>query len=90
MVPPLCREVARVVLALQPQAMAGLQLDLPDRVLEGLADLPARFAVVDGWMQRRFWEEDLAIYGGISFTNLPIQQIGIPMMASTTRRVACW
>lgn len=76
---PLCREVARVVLALQPQAMAGLQLDLPDSVLEGLADLPARFAVkVGGWMQRRFWEEDLAIYGGISFTNLPIQQIWYP------------
>lgn len=76
---PLRREAARVVLALQPQAMQGLQLDLPDRVLEGLADLPARFAVkVGGWMQRRFWEEDLAIYGGISFTNLPIQQIWYP------------
>jgi monoamine oxidase len=29
-------------------------------------------------MKRRFWEEDDAIYGGISFTNLPIQQIAYP------------
>jgi monoamine oxidase len=28
--------------------------------------------------KRRFWEEDEAIYGGISFTDLPIRQIGYP------------
>jgi monoamine oxidase len=28
--------------------------------------------------KRRFWEEDDAIYGGISFTDLPIQQIAYP------------
>jgi monoamine oxidase len=28
--------------------------------------------------KRRFWEEDDAIYGGISFTNLPIGQISYP------------
>jgi monoamine oxidase len=28
--------------------------------------------------QRRFWEEDDAIYGGISYTDLPIRQIGYP------------
>jgi monoamine oxidase len=28
--------------------------------------------------KRRFWEEDEAIYGGISFTNLPIGQISYP------------
>ena len=28
--------------------------------------------------KRRFWEEDDAIYGGISYTNLPIRQIGYP------------
>ncbi len=28
--------------------------------------------------KRRFWEEDEAIYGGISFTDLPIQQIAYP------------
>ena len=28
--------------------------------------------------KRRFWEEDEAIYGGISLTDLPIQQIAYP------------
>ena len=71
--------VDRVVLALQPQAMATMELDLPQERLEGLRSLPPRSAVkVGGWMQRRFWEDDLAIYGGISFTNLPNQQIWYP------------
>ena len=29
--------------------------------------------------KRRFWEEDERIYGGISFTDLPIQQISYPV-----------
>jgi monoamine oxidase len=29
--------------------------------------------------KRRFWEEDDRIYGGSSYTDLPIQQIGYPM-----------
>src|ERR1700728_3843524 len=28
--------------------------------------------------RRRFWEEDEGIYGGISYTDLPISQIGYP------------
>ncbi|MGY4327364.1 monoamine oxidase [Bradyrhizobium sp. LB7.2] len=28
--------------------------------------------------KRRFWEEDDAIYGGISYTDLPIREIGYP------------
>jgi monoamine oxidase len=31
--------------------------------------------------KRRFWEEDEAIYGGISYTNLPIRQISYPSTA---------
>ncbi|MEP6940691.1 MAG: flavin monoamine oxidase family protein [Rudaea sp.] len=30
-------------------------------------------------MKRRFWEEDERIYGGITLTDLPIQQIAYPM-----------
>jgi monoamine oxidase len=30
--------------------------------------------------KRRFWEEDEAIYGGISYTDLPIRQIAYPNM----------
>ena len=29
-------------------------------------------------MKRRFWEEDEAIYGGVTYTDLPIRQIGYP------------
>ncbi|MAR07829.1 MAG: monoamine oxidase [Cyanobium sp. NAT70] len=72
-------EADRVVLAMQPQAMHGMELDLPAEYLEGLRSIPQRSAVkVGGWMRRRFWEEDLGIYGGISFTNLPNQQIWYP------------
>ena len=28
--------------------------------------------------KRRFWEQDEAIYGGISYTDLPISLIGYP------------
>ena len=28
--------------------------------------------------KRRFWEEDEPIYGGISYTDLPIRQISYP------------
>jgi monoamine oxidase len=69
----------RVVLAIQPQVMQNMDLDLPSDRLEGLRSLPPRFAVkVGGWMHRRFWEEDLGIYGGISFTNMPNQQVWYP------------
>ena len=69
----------RVVLAMQPQAMVDMDLDLPVQTKQALEDLPARFAVkVAGWMNRRFWEDDLAIYGGISFTNMPNEQIWYP------------
>ena len=35
----------RVVLAIQPQAMKNMELDLPAERLEGLRSLPPRFAV---------------------------------------------
>ena len=34
--------------------------------------------------KRRFWEEDDDIYGGISFTDLPIRQIGYPSTGFNT------
>ena len=59
--------------------MKNMELDLPSERLEGLRSLPPRFAVkVGGWMRRRFWEEDQGIYGGISFTNMPNQQVWYP------------
>ena len=34
--------------------------------------------------KRRFWEEDDRIYGGITYTDLPIQQIAYPSMGQNT------
>jgi monoamine oxidase len=39
--------------------------------------------------KRRFWEEDERIYGGISFTDLPIQMIGYPMAGMNQAAKAC-
>ena len=39
--------------------------------------------------KRRFWEEDEAIYGGISYTDLPIRQISYPSTASIAVAAAC-
>ena len=76
---PIQTEADRVILAIQPQVMAEMNLDLPETAKQALQDLPARFAVkVAAWMKRRFWEDDLAIYGGITFTNMPNQQIWYP------------
>ena len=36
--------------------------------------------------KRRFWEEDEAIYGGISYTDLPIRQIAYPNTRLQSRR----
>ncbi|WP_274426824.1 FAD-dependent oxidoreductase [Chelativorans sp. YIM 93263] len=44
-----------------------------------IAALPYAASVKFGLqMRRRFWEEDEAIFGGISYTNLPISLIGYP------------
>jgi monoamine oxidase len=41
--------------------------------------------------KRRFWEEDERIYGGISYTDLPIQQISYPPPAIwATAPPCCW
>ena len=38
---------------------------------------------------RRFWEEDEHIFGGISYTDLPIRQISYPSTISTPAARAC-
>ena len=36
--------------------------------------------------RRRFWEEDEHIFGGISYTDLPIRQISYPELRLQRRR----
>jgi monoamine oxidase len=46
---------------------------------EAIAAVPYAASVKVGLQfRRRFWEEDEQIYGGITFTDLPIMQIGYP------------
>jgi monoamine oxidase len=57
---------------------------IPVRVGEAMAAaigaVPYEASVKIGLQfKRRFWEEDERIYGGITFTDLPIQMIGYPM-----------
>jgi monoamine oxidase len=48
-------------------------------MLNAIKSVPYAFAVKTGLQfKRRFWEQDEAIYGGITFTDLPICQISYP------------
>jgi len=48
-------------------------------MLEAIAACPYAAAVKVGLQfKRRFWEEDEQIYGGITYTDLPIETIGYP------------
>jgi monoamine oxidase len=48
-------------------------------MLDAINAVPYAFAVKTGLQfKRRFWEQDEAIYGGITFTDLPICQISYP------------
>jgi len=54
---------------------ADFSADLADAIRAGRSIKAAKV----GFQSRRFWEEDEAIYGGISYTDLPIRQIGYPV-----------
>ena len=54
-----------------------LDLDVGDPMREAINAVPYGAAAKIGLQfKRRFWEEDEQIYGGISYTDLPIWQIG--------------
>src|SRR5215813_1045475 len=59
--------------------LSQLQLDVSASVRNAIDAVPYAAAVKVGLQfKRRFWEEDDAIFGGISYTDLPIRQIGYP------------
>src|SRR3954469_10691768 len=59
--------------------LSQLPLDVGARMKAAIDAVPYASAVKVGLQfRRRFWEEDEAIYGGISYTNLPIRQIAYP------------
>src|SRR3984893_8230537 len=59
--------------------LSQLPLDVGDRMKAAIDAVPYASAVKIGLQfKRRFWEEDEAIYGGISYTDLPIRQLAYP------------
>jgi monoamine oxidase len=63
-----------------PLSVLGqLELDVGAAMKAAIDAVPYTGSVKIGLQfKRRFWEEDDAIYGGISYTDLPIRQIGYP------------
>jgi monoamine oxidase len=59
--------------------LSQIPIDASARMKAAIEAVPYASAVKIGLQfKRRFWEEDEAIYGGISFTDLPIRQIAYP------------
>jgi monoamine oxidase len=70
---------AQVLLALPPLVLAALGTDLAPERRQALAAVPmAAAAKLAFQCGRRFWEDDLAIYGGISFTARAATQLWYP------------
>jgi monoamine oxidase len=56
-----------------------IEIDVGPRMKAAIDAVPYSSSVKIGLQfKRRFWEEDEAIYGGISYTDLPIRQISYP------------
>ena len=59
--------------------LSQLPIDVGSRMKAAIDAVPYMSSVKIGLQfKRRFWEEDEAIYGGISYTDLPIRQIAYP------------
>ena len=67
------------VCAIPLSILSQIALNVSAPTAAAIAAVPYVPAVKIGLqMKRRFWEEDDAIYGGISYTDLPIRSIGYP------------
>jgi monoamine oxidase len=59
--------------------LAQITMNIGKPLKDAIAAVPYASSVKVGLQfKRRFWEEDEQIYGGISFTDLPISNIGYP------------
>ncbi|MBS0219310.1 MAG: flavin monoamine oxidase family protein [Proteobacteria bacterium] len=59
--------------------LSQIDIQVGDAMKAAIAAVPYASSVKIGLQfKRRFWEEDDAIYGGISYTDLPIRQISYP------------
>ena len=59
--------------------LAQIPMNVGPKLSAAIRSIPYASAIKVGLQfKRRFWEEDEQIYGGISYTNLPIGTIGYP------------
>ncbi len=78
---------AQVVLALPAPVLAALDSDLAPARLEALRGLAyAAAGKLAFQCERRFWEDDHAIYGGISFSARDVNQLWYPSHGFHARR----
>ncbi len=67
------------ICALPAPILAELEVDVTPELKTAIASVPYSSSIKVGLeFNRRFWEEDEAIYGGISFTDQAIEQISYP------------
>jgi monoamine oxidase len=59
--------------------LSQLEVQVSEAMKDAIAAVPYASSVKIGLeFKRRFWEEDEAIYGGITFTNMPISVMSYP------------
>lgn len=59
--------------------LSQIDIQVSDRMKAAISAVPYAASVKVGLqMKRRFWEEDDLIFGGVSYTDLPITQISYP------------
>lgn len=59
--------------------LSQVEMNVSDRMASAIAAVPYSSSVKTGLQfKRRFWEEDDAIFGGVSYTDLPIRLISYP------------
>jgi monoamine oxidase len=67
------------VCALPLTVLSQMNVQVSAKTLAGIKGVPYSPAIKIGLqMKRRFWEEDSRIYGGITYTDLPIRLISYP------------
>lgn len=72
-------EAAWCVVTIPLPILSQIPMNVGAKLTAAIDAIPYASAIKVGLQfRRRFWEEDEQIYGGISFTNLPISTIGYP------------
>lgn len=67
------------VCAMPLTVLSQMEVQVGPKMMAGIKGVPYSPAIKIGLqMKRRFWEEDDRIYGGITYTDLPIRQISYP------------